>query len=165
MTTHPRRWRALDEFDRAIVSALQEDGRVSNKELAARVHLSPSSCLERVRRLRKEGVLVSTHTEVHPEAVGLHLQALIGVRLEKHSREAVDAFKAHAWAQPEVQAIYHVGGDHDFLLHVVARDTHHLRDMTMDAFTTRKEVAQIETRIIFEHKIKHHLPLEEADPG
>ena len=79
--------RPLDRIDCTILEALQNDARLSNKELAARVGLAPSSCLERVRRLREDGILRSAHFVVDPHALGIGLQAMIAIRLHKHDRE------------------------------------------------------------------------------
>jgi DNA-binding Lrp family transcriptional regulator len=141
----------LDRTDFGIVAVLQNDARLSNKELAARVGLAPSSCLERVRRLTDAGVLRAFHAEVDPRALGITLQALVFVRLKQHSRKTVREFRHHALALAESIAVYHVAGQHDFLVHVGVRDADHLRDLALDAFTTRPEVAQIETHLIFEH--------------
>ncbi len=153
----------LDQIDLAIVENLQKNARLSNKELANRVQLSPSSCLERVRRLNSSGVFRGFHAEVDPEALGLFLQAMIIVRLRRHSRRQVIAFRAHLLALPEVLAVYHVGGAYDFLVHVAVRDTNHLRDLALDAFTTRPEVGQMETHLIFEHTRSSGLPRLRAD--
>lgn len=141
----------LDRTDFGIVALLQNDARLSNKELAARVGLAPSSCLERVRRLTEAGVLRAFHAEVEPRALGIALQALVFVRLKQHSRKTVREFRQHTLALAESIAVYHVAGQHDFLVHVGVRDADHLRDLALDAFTTRPEVAQIETHLIFEH--------------
>jgi DNA-binding Lrp family transcriptional regulator len=148
----------LDRIDFEILSALREDARLSNKELAARVNLAQSSCLERVRRLREQGVLRGAHTEVDPESLGVHLQAMIAVRLKQHSRELVESFRAHALELSEVLGLYHVAGEDDFLVHVAVRDAHYLRDFAMDAFTTRPEVAHIRTSLIYEHRKRWGLP-------
>jgi DNA-binding Lrp family transcriptional regulator len=148
----------LDRIDRALVRALQNDARLSNKELAARVGLAPSSCLERVRRLRQAGVLKGFHAEVAPGALGIGLQALIAVQLRQHSRQDYGTFRAHAQALPEVLALFHVTGAHDFLVHVAVRDASHLRDLALDAFTTREEVAHIQTSLIFEYTRTPALP-------
>jgi DNA-binding Lrp family transcriptional regulator len=141
----------LDRTDFAILAALQNDARLSNKELAARVGLAPSSCLERVRRLRKTGVLTGFRALVDPGALGIAMQALVFVRLARHARRQVRAFREHALSLPETIAVYHVAGPHDFLVHVGVRDANHLRDLAMDAFTSRREVSRIETHLIFEH--------------
>ncbi len=148
----------LDRIDFAILEALQKDARLSNKELAARVGLAPSSCFQRVRRLREHGVLRGAHEEVDPAAVGVALQAMIAVRLRLHSRLAFEGFHDHLQALREVIAIYHLSGADDFLVHVALRDADHLRDLVMDAFTTREEVAHVETAIVFEHERRPGLP-------
>jgi DNA-binding Lrp family transcriptional regulator len=160
---------ALNRTDFAILAALQNDARLSNKELAALVGLAPSSCLERVRRLRATGVLRGFRALVEPGALGIAMQALVFVRLARHARKQVKAFRQHALSLPETVAIYHVAGQHDFIVHVGVRDANHLRDVAMDAFTSRREVARIETHLIFEHEPKPQLPvllpLAEVRPG
>lgn len=148
----------IDRIDFELIELLQNNARLSNKELAAAVGLAPSSCLARVQRLRAEGVLRGAHTEVDPEALGVGLQALIAVQLRQHSRAKVKAFWKHALALPEVLAVFHVAGLHDFQVHVAVRDAHHLRDLALDAFTTRPEVAQIQTSLIFEWAKGHRMP-------
>jgi DNA-binding Lrp family transcriptional regulator len=150
---------ALDRTDFAILAALQNDARLSNKELAARVGLAPSSCLERVRRLREDGVLLGYRALVEPRALGIAMQALVFVTLARHSRQQVKAFRQHALSLPESIAVFHVAGQHDFLVHVGVRDANHLRDVALDAFTSRPEVARIETHLIFEHAPKPQLPV------
>jgi DNA-binding Lrp family transcriptional regulator len=140
----------IDRIDCVIIEQLQNDARLSNKELAAAVGLAPSSCLARVQRLRSEGVIQGAHAEVNPGALGVGLQALIAVQLRQHSRAQVKAFWKHMTGLPEVLAIFHVAGVHDFQVQVAVRDAHHLRDLALDAFTTRPEVARIETSLIFE---------------
>ena len=149
---------ALDRIDFDILAALQNDGRLTNKELAGRVGLAPSSCLERVRRLREAGALRGSHAEVDPAVLGIGLQALLAVRLRQHSRDVVDAFRRYVRTVPEVTAVYHVTGAQDFLVHVAVRDSNHLRDMALDAFTTRPEVAHIETSLIFDYARVPRLP-------
>lgn len=149
----------LDRIDCELVAALQKNGRLSNKELAAKAGIAASTCLMRVRRLAEAGVLRSVHAELDAKALGVGLQAVVSVRLQQHSLDLVEAFRAHALALPEVVALYHMAGANDFLVHVAVRDSDHLRDLALTAFTTRPEVAQIETSIIFEHVASHELPI------
>jgi DNA-binding Lrp family transcriptional regulator len=143
--------RPLDRTDRAIVARLQENARLSNKELAASVGLAPSTCSERLRRLEDAGVFDGFHAVVDPRALGGALQAMIAVRLHRHERTQVDRFRAYAESLPEVVAFFHMAGSNDFLVHVIVHDSDHLRDIAMGAFTSQPEVAHIETSIIFEH--------------
>jgi len=148
----------LDRIDFEILRALQNNARLSNKELAARVGLAPSSCLERVRRLERRGVLLGFHAEVAPAALGIGLQALIFVRLQRHSRAKVEDFRSYALALPETIGVFHVTGEFDFLVRIGVRDADHLRNLLMDAFTTRSEISHLETHLIFEYARKNALP-------
>lgn len=148
----------LDRIDFAIVSELQKNARLSNKELAGMLDIAQSTCLERVRRLREEGVLIGFHAEVDPKALGIGLQALIAIRLTLHSHEMVDSFQAHALSLEEVVSVYHVAGTTDFMVHVAVRDAEHLRNLALDAFTTRPEVDHIQTSLIFAHTRSPVLP-------
>ncbi len=143
--------RPLDRTDRVIVAALANNARLSNKELAAHISLAPSSCHERVRRLIGEGVLRGFHAEIDPAALGFGLEAMISVRLRQHSREIYQSFRDYVLTVPEVVSVFHTSGENDFLVHVLARDAHHLRDLAIDRFITREEVGHIETGLIFEH--------------
>lgn len=150
--------RPLDDIDFAIVAVLAQDARRSNKSLAHTVGLSQSSCLQRVRRLWDRGVLQGTYTVVAPEALGIGVQAMVAVRLVRHTRDEVQSFRDHALSCPEIIACHHLAGSVDFLLHVVARDPDHLRDIALDAFTSRPEVANVETSLLFESVEKRVLP-------
>lgn len=149
----------MDRIDFDILERLQNNARLSNKELAAAVGLAPSSCLERVRRLEREGVLRGSHAEVDPQAVGIGLQAMIQVRLEHHSRREVEGFRNHVLSLEAVLAFYHLTGAFDFMVLVAVQDADALRDLALDAFTTRKEVAQIQTSLVFESRRAPVLPV------
>lgn len=148
--TPPRE--VTDRTDLAILAHLQHDARISNKALAAKVGLAPSSCLARVRRLEETGALLGYHAEVDPRAYGVTLEALVAVRLEKHARGAISGFERHAATLPEVRGIHHLTGANDYLVHVAVRDAEHLREFVLTAFSTRPEVAHLETSLIFSHR-------------
>ena len=141
----------MDRIDDAILGALQNDGRMSNKQLAAHVGLAPSSCLERVRRLQERGVITGFHAEVDPTALRIGLQAFVFVRLAVHSRHVVESFRNHMISLAEVVGVYHVAGQEDFMVHVAVRNAEHLRNLTLDEFTTRTEVARLNTALVYEH--------------
>jgi DNA-binding Lrp family transcriptional regulator len=140
----------LDRIDRQILMALQNDARLSNKELAARVGLAPSSCLERVRRLRKRRMLGSAHALAEPTGLGVGVQALVAVDVYHQSRSAIEAFDRSLRALPEVVALFNVSGRHDFLVHLACRDTAHLRELMFEAFTGVAAVRYHETSLIFD---------------
>ena len=141
----------MDRIDRAILAALANDGRLSNKELAARVGLAPSSCHERLKRLQDTGAIRGFFADVDPAALGFALEAMIAVRLTKHSRAAYERFRAYVLELPEVVGVFPMSGEADFLVHVLARAPHHLRAIATDGLMVREQVAHIETGLVFEH--------------
>jgi DNA-binding Lrp family transcriptional regulator len=149
---------ALDRTDDAIVAALQNNGRLSNKELAARVGLAPSSCLQRVRRLFERGVVRGVHADVDPRALGIGMQALIALRLRRHSRASALGLKRHLLTRPEVVTVFNLTGAEDFLVHVAVRDSQHLYDFALDALATRPEVEHINTSLVFDLVTRRALP-------
>lgn len=148
----------LDRIDYEIIRLLRNNARLSNKEIAQKVGLAPSTCLGRVRSLQSTGVLTGFHAEVDPQILGFGLQAMIAVRLKRHSHSEVEAFRAHSLALPEVVQLYHVAGATDFLVHVWVRDSQHLRELAMKSFAARDEVSHMETGLIFEHTRSMDLP-------
>ena len=142
---------ALDRIDRAILVALQQNARLTNKELAARVGLAESSCHERVKRLVAGGVVRGFHAEVDPRALGVGLQALVAVRLARQTNAAVVSFRQAMLALNEAIAVFHVAGANDFLVQVAVRDSDELRDLILRAITARPEVVHVETSLIYEH--------------
>lgn len=151
--------RPLDRIDFEILAHLQKNARLSNKELAAKVGVAQSTCLERVRRLIEEKVLLGFHAEVDPRAMGIGIQAMIAIRLSRHSKRLVDELRAFAVDLPEVLAVYHMAGANDFMIHVAVRDADALRELAMTAFVNRPEVDHLETALIFEHVASPQLPV------
>jgi len=150
---------AIDRIDAEILRLLQKDARLSNKQLAAAVGLAPSSVHDRVKRLWSEQILTGSHAEVDPKALGVGLEALLLIELSKHERLTVDRFLAEVTEIPEVRSARLITGRYDLVVHVVALDTRHLKDLALDRFAGRSEVARIETSIIYETQVNHELPL------
>ncbi len=148
----------LDRTDFGLLKALQQDARVTNKELAASVGVSPSTCLERVRRLRESGALEGYYAAVNPEALGIQVQAMVSVRLAKHALVSFDSLRDDLLRIPEVVSVYLLAGAQDFLVHVVASSVNHLRDVVSENFAAREDVAHMETSLIFDHARSYELP-------
>jgi DNA-binding Lrp family transcriptional regulator len=129
---------------------LQQNARLSNKQLAARVGLAESSTLTRVRRLESRGVLRGYHADVAPWAVGITVQALIAVRLTRHARDIVERFRQHCRTLPAVLSAFNIGGTNDYLVHVGVPDVDALRELILTSISTRPEVAHVETHLIFD---------------
>ncbi|NYI47199.1 DNA-binding Lrp family transcriptional regulator [Nocardioides aromaticivorans] len=141
----------LDAIDAAIVRELQDDARLANNVLAARVGIAPSTCHGRVRSLFERGVIRGAHAEIDQAAIGRPLQAMISVRLRPHARGELAAF-AQAMAQlPEVLNVYFLAGADDFLVHVATAGSEELREFVVNHLSGTKDVAMTETSLIFEH--------------
>jgi len=113
---------AFDDIDQRILKELQENGRLTNAELADRVGLSPSPCLRRVKTLEKSGVIKGYKTLVDQETVGLPVSVFVMVRLERQVEGALEVFEESVHALPEVMECYLMTGEMDYLLRVVTRD-------------------------------------------
>jgi DNA-binding Lrp family transcriptional regulator len=148
----------LDSVDAAIVRELQKDARLPNKDLAERVNVAPSTCVVRHRSLRERGVITGYHAEVDPAAVGRPVQAVVAIRVRPHTRAIVEPFMEYALSLPEVLAVSHVAGPEDFLVHVAVTDVAHLQRLVLDRFTTRREVSEVQTNLLFQHVRKHAIP-------
>ena len=121
---------ALDALDRQMLAELQEDGRITNVELARRVNLSAPPCLRRVRRLEEEGVIRGYHADLDPTALGWEVMFFALVGLESQKQSVLDAFEALATSWPEVRECHMIRGGGDFLLRLVARNTAHENELT-----------------------------------
>lgn len=153
----------LDRTDHRILELLQQNSRRSNKEIAAACGIADSTLSTRLRRLEDAGVVRGYRAEIEPGSLGIGLQAIVAVRLHRHTREAIAAFWAHTRELPEAIRVFHVTGPNDFLVHVVVGDIEHLQTITSDALTTWPEVAHLETSIVYEQRDQGALPDLSAD--
>ncbi|QGK70810.1 winged helix-turn-helix transcriptional regulator [Allosaccharopolyspora coralli] len=140
----------LDSVDWHILEELQNDATLTNRTLAERVGLAPSSCLQRVRRLREQGVIVGSHVDVDPAAAGLPLEAVVSINVRPHTRTVVDSFRGFVLAQPETRSLLHVSGQADFLLHLAVSDSTHLQEFLVDRLAARTEVRHFTSSIVLE---------------
>lgn len=140
----------LDSVDWRILEELQNDATLANRTLAERVGLAPSSCLQRVRRLREQGVITGSHIDVDPAATGLTLEAVVSVNVRPHTRAVVDSFREFVMGQPETRSLLHVSGQADFLLHVAVADSAHLQSFLVDKLSARTEVRHFTSSIVLE---------------
>ena len=116
----------LDSIDRAILGELQREGRLSNVELAQRVHLSPSACLRRVKTLEDNGTIAQYVALVSPRAVGKHGVSFTIINLESLGVAQIESFEQAVRDQPEVLDCFYVAGSNDYLLRFTYRDAEDL---------------------------------------
>ena len=139
---------AFDRTDLLLLAELQRAGRLTNAELAERVHLSPSACLRRVQRLEREGVIAGYRAELDPGRLGLGLTAFVRVQLARHDDAAIEAFSAGVNAWDEVIACHALTGDMDYLLHVVVRDLEHFSRFLLDRLLNQAGVADVNSSFV-----------------
>lgn len=111
----------VDEIDLRILSCLQSDGAISQRDLADRVGLSQNACWRRLQKLNASGLVCGTRTTIDLAALGLDLTVFVMIRTRHHSKEWADDFRKHVIRLPEVIDFYRIGGDWDYLVKVVTR--------------------------------------------
>ncbi|KKD03129.1 Lrp/AsnC family transcriptional regulator [Streptomyces sp. WM6386] len=156
----------MDALDTAILRHLQEDARQPNRAIAQKVGIAPSTCLERIRLLRRRGVIRGYHARVALPALNRGVQAMVSAQVRPLNREVVAAFEQSVARLPEVLSVYTMAGSDDFLVHVTAPDIEHLHAFLLERFTERREVVGFRTSIIFQHVTNPVLePLAEVNPA
>ena len=113
----------LDAIDRKILNLLQVDGRMTNADLAERIHLSPSACLRRVRRLEDEGAIEGYVMLVDQAVIGKPASIFVEITLDAQNEETLESFESAVIDCPDVMECHLMSGDADYLLRVVAADT------------------------------------------
>lgn len=141
----------LDEIDAAIVAVLKSDARMTNRELAARIGVSPTTALERTRSLRQRGVIKGALLDIDLAQVGRGVQALIGVRIRPPSRRNIEGFRDWVSTLQETLGVFVTSGNEDFIVHVAVRDNESLYAFVIDRLTERAEVADVRTSVVYEH--------------
>ncbi len=138
----------LDQIDLSVLRHLQQDARLTHKELAQRVSLSPPGLVKRLRRLERSGVLRQYTALVDREAIGLDLLCFVHVTLGHHQVEAVRRFREAIVGIPEVLECHHVTGEFDYLLKVLVRNHHDLESFLVEKLTPLPGVDRIRTSVV-----------------
>lgn len=146
-----------DRTDRAILQALAENARISNADLAERVHLTPTPCLRRVRRLEDSGIIQGYTVRLDHAALGLGISALIFVQLERNSLDNANRFEAAVSELAEVTECSVLTGAHDYLLRVTVADLEHYERFVKESLASIPQVANIDTRIVLKQVLSRSL--------
>jgi len=155
----------LDEIDCQILTLLQDDGRISNAELARRIDLSPPATYMRVKSLEEKGYMRRYVTLLEPEKVGYDLMCFVQVTLQLHSLEQIQTFRQVIQGMSEVLESHHVTGEYDYLLKVVVRNRKELETFLLERLTPAPGVARIHTSMVLsEVKYTTALPVEPDRP-
>lgn len=154
--------KSLDALDRKILWTLQRQGRASNIDLAAEVHLSAPQCFRRVRSLEERGVIRGYHAAVDPASVGLEVTAYVSLNIESAAFARVRDIEAEIRSYEQILECHSVSGDSDYLLKVVARDLKALSQFLTDRLMQIDGVADVRSMICLEEiKPPSALPTDE----
>lgn len=153
---------SLDGIDKRILYELQQNGRLTNQELADRVGLSPSPCLRRVRHLEQQGVIEGYRAVVAQKVVGLSITAFVRLRLATHEGATVDAVEQRLRAIPHIVEAHLLAGDWDYLVRIVTPSFAEYERLLREHLRAIPSLASIDTTFAFaETKPLSPLPLGE----
>ena len=139
---------ALDDIDRRLLAELQDEGRITNVELASRVGLTAPPCLRRVRTLEEAGTIRGYHADLDPAALGFTITVFAMVSLKSQAEEALRSFEEHMGTLPEVRECHMLNGEIDFVLKIVARDLQAFQEFLTSRLTPAPNVASVKTSLI-----------------
>ena len=151
----------LDRYDWQILRVLQQDGRISNQDLADRIGLSPSPCLRRVRTLEESGLITGYRALLDARKLGLSLMALIHISMDQHTPERFSTFDARIAEIPELlECLLITGQDADYQLKVVVRDMDAYQELLLDRITRIPGVTGVHSSFVLRQVVdKTALPL------
>jgi DNA-binding Lrp family transcriptional regulator len=156
----------VDAFDLKILGALQDNGRLTNQELADLAGLSASQCSRRRMRLEEEKVISGYHADLSSDALGFGVIAFIQVTLATHSPDNAKRFRTLVNRIDEIQEAYSLTGDADYVLKAVLRDLKGLSNLVNDVLMPHQSVAHVRSSIVLDRlKESTRLPLKEIKPG
>ncbi|HVX75505.1 MAG TPA: Lrp/AsnC family transcriptional regulator [Bradyrhizobium sp.] len=150
----------VDDFDLKILGALQDDGRLTNQQLAELVGLSASQCSRRRMRLEEEKVIAGYHADLSGETLGFNLIAFIHITLATHSPDNAKKFRELVNRVEEIQDAYALTGDADYVLKVVLRDLKSLSDIVNNVLMPHQSVAHVRSSVVLDRlKESSKLPI------
>jgi len=145
----------LDRYDHRILEVLQEDGRISNQDLADRIGLSPSPCLRRVRALEEAGIITGYRAMLDAGKLGLDLLAVLSISMDRHTPERFTAFDAAVAALPEVlECLLITGRDADYQLKVIVRDMAAYQDLLLNKITRIEGVTGVHSSFVLRRVVE-----------
>ena len=153
---------ALDRIDKHILKLMQDNGRISNLELADQVGLSPTPCSRRVKRLEDSGLIAGHVTLLDPQALGLNLTAIIGISMDRHTPDRFESFEKAISTMPEIiECSIVTGQTADFLLKVVVKDMQHYEKFLLGNLTRLDGVTGVHSSFVLRQLVKKTaLPIE-----
>ena len=150
----------LDRIDRKILTVLQDDGRITNLDLADRVGLSSAPCLRRVRALEQSGIVARYVALLSPARMGLNFEAIVEIRLKQQTREYFEKFEKRISDMPEVLECFLTAGDWDYYIKILTIDIQSYQEFLWDRLMHQEhEIASFRTTMIM-RKVKSTTRIE-----
>ena len=149
----------LDKISKKILSELQNDGRISNVDLAARVNLSPAACLERVRKLQEAGYILGYAAQLNPELLDVSVLVFIEVVLDRTTADVFEAFNKSVQSIPEIMECHMVAGGFDYLVKSRVKDMNAYREFLGKSLLQLKGVRETHTYAVME-EVKNTIRLQ-----
>ena len=137
----------LDRIDRRLLCELQNEGRITNVELAQRVGLTAPPCLRRVRALEDDGVIRGYHADLDASKLGYAITVFALVSLRSQAEDALRQFEEHMRGLPEVRECHMLNGEIDFILKIVSRDLQSFQEFLTSKLTPAPNVASVKTSL------------------
>ncbi len=137
----------LDEIDMKLLAELQDNGRITNVDLAAKVGLTAPPCLRRMRTLEETGVIKSYHASVDASKLGYTITVFAMVSLKSQAEKDLRAFEQHVRALPDVRECHMLNGEIDFILKIVARDLKSFQELLTSQLTSAPNVSSVKTSL------------------
>lgn len=152
----------MDRIDKKILTLLQNNGRLSNQELADEVALSPSPCLRRVKALEEQGIIQKYVALLNPESLSLPLTVMVSIGLDKHSPERIKQFESVIKKISEVVQCYLITGQSaDYLLKIIVSNMQHYQKVLLEKITQIDGVTSVHSSFVLEKIVdKTNLPLD-----
>lgn len=138
----------IDKIDLKILQLLQKTGRITNQSLADKVHLSPSSCLHRVRRLENANMIRSYHAHLDLASIARHITCIATVSLKNHTQEEFRAFESLIESIPEVVECYTVSGESDFIIRIICADMNRYLEINDQLVSSSSYQVNINTYVV-----------------
>ncbi|URW76966.1 Lrp/AsnC family transcriptional regulator [Sphingomonas donggukensis] len=138
---------AFDRIDRQIMALLQDDGRMTNVDLAERVGLTAPPCLRRVRGLEEQGAIKGYHAAINPASLGYTITVFAMVSLKSQAEGDLSAFERHVATIPEIRECHMLNGEIDFILKIVATDLQAFQELLTTQLTPAPNVSHVKTSL------------------
>jgi len=138
----------LDSTDKKILRILQQDGRVTNKALSEKLGLSTTPVFERMKKLEREGVIEKYVALLNQKLIDRKLIVFVSISLKSHNRSYLDKFVDSMRTFPEIQEVYHIAGDFDYLLKIISKDIESYQNFILSNLSVNSNIARVKSEFV-----------------